>query len=110
MGAPIPDLPPGGGTVGGGSFGVAPPAPSLGPLPPPGSTICGFKIPFPYFPFGFQLPSFVFPPKLPIPYFTIAFNCNNLSNPLSIDVGVTYGGGRTPILPADPDDDYDMAA
>ncbi len=92
---PVPAAPPG--------FG-----PSVGAgvtTPPTAAQLCGFKFPpTVFFKFGFVLPPlpFQFPPPLPKVHVGLALNCD-LSNPLSVSAGVSFGGGRASNAPADPD-------
>jgi len=96
------------------------PPPPAGPPPtPPGvsldagladapdaKSLCGFKFPPTlFFKFGFVIPSFgiQFPPPLPTIKLSLALNCD-LNNPLSVDAGVKWGGGRTPNADPNPDD------
>jgi hypothetical protein len=70
---------------------------------PSASSICGFTFPpFIFFKFGFHLPFIGFPPSLPIPHIGLSINCD-LSNPLSVNTSVTWGGGRAPNGYPDPD-------
>lgn len=72
---------------------------------PDGIALCGFKLPFLAWGFGFRLPAF---PPFPFPptfnYF-VGLNCD-LSNPIAAKFG--FGGGRTG--QADPDSDPDATA
>jgi hypothetical protein len=95
--APLPDLPP------------PPPATASGVSAsagfepgPVAASLCGFKLPFGRFKFGFKIPGIDFPPKLPFPYVAFGINCN-LSNPIDMSVGLKYGGGRQPNHGVDPD-------
>jgi hypothetical protein len=74
---------------------------SVGSGPAPSAaSLCGFQFPPTlFFKFGFTLPPL---PQLPIPHLSLGLNCN-LSNPLSVNAGLTYGGGRTSNAPPDPD-------
>jgi len=76
----------------------------------PAIAICGLLFKFPpaiFFSFGFTLPTIPFPPKIPLPYISLSLNCN-LSNPLNVSAGLSYGGGRQ--SNADPDPDMQEAA
>jgi hypothetical protein len=92
--APPPNLPP----PGSGQFVQAGFQPSLLPV----ASLCGFKIPFLRFIFGFLLPPLPFPPPIPIPFLMLGINCN-LNNPLAVGAGVKFGGGRTINALPDPD-------
>jgi hypothetical protein len=71
---------------------------------PTAASLCGFKFPPEiFFKFGFKLPSINFPPPLPIPHIQLALNCD-LNNPLSVDAGLSYGGGRSSNADPNPDD------
>lgn len=69
----------------------------------PAVALCGFGIPPIGFKFSLSLGGLSFPPAIPIPFLQLALNCD-LTNPLSVNAGLAYGGGRTPN--ADPDPDY----
>ncbi len=69
----------------------------------PAASLCGFKIPLPYFKFALNLPSFklpAFPPKIKL---AIGINCS-LSNPVDFSAGLEWGGGRKGTFEPDPDD------
>lgn len=75
------------------------------PPSPSATDLCGFKFPPTLqFKIGFSLPSggIQFPPQLPVPHLALALNCN-ASNPLSVNAGIAWGGGRKPNAPPDPD-------
>jgi hypothetical protein len=75
-------------------------APSL-----PVAALCGFTLPVLRFAFGLRIPSIAFPPALPIVLPSLGLNCS-LDNPIDVTSGVPAGGGRTPNVPRDPDDDF----
>jgi len=100
MGAPPPDAPP---------PAVQDAATAAGSFEPsaPAAQLCGFKLPLQTFP-GLipRIPSIgQLLPFLPIPVPGLAFNCN-ADNPLAMPTK-PWGGGRTSVVPHDPDDDYD---
>jgi hypothetical protein len=66
---------------------------------------CNFSFKLPKFTFGFVLPPFKFPPfDIPIPHFKLAISCD-LSQPLDVSAGLSFGGGRKPNGDPSPDDD-----
>jgi hypothetical protein len=70
----------------------------------PAASLCGFKLPIPYFKFGIKIPSFKlpeFPPKIKL---VITINCS-LSNPVDFSAGLAWGGGRQGSFEPDPDDE-----
>lgn len=72
---------------------------------PKAISLCGFNLFFPptiYFKFGFNLPSFHFPPPLPTFNFSLSLNCD-INNPISVSAGITWGGGRKVNAAPDPD-------
>lgn len=65
---------------------------------------CSFGFKLPNFSFGFSFPGLQFPPPLPVPRFRLALSCD-LSKPLDVTAGVSFGGGRKPNGLPSPDDD-----
>jgi len=66
---------------------------------------CNFSFKLPSFTFGFNLPAIPFPPFfIPIPRFRLAISCD-LSQPVKLDAGIDYGGGRQSKNFLSPDDD-----
>lgn len=101
MGAPLPDAPPPA------VQDAATAAGSFEPSAVPAAQLCGFKLPLQTFP-GLipKIPSLgQLLPFLPIPTPALAFNCN-LDNPLAMPAK-PWGGGRTSVVPHDPDDDFE---
>jgi len=75
----------------------------------PAVSLCGFTIPSLAIFLKLNLPPLPFdiPPKLPSFPLLLQFDCNGLHNPLDVTNGLGPGGGRTGIVPHDPDNDYD---
>ncbi len=65
---------------------------------------CEFRFKLPAFTFGFTLPDIPFPPPLPIPHLSLSHSCD-LSKPIDVSAGISFGGGRTSNAPSSPDDD-----
>lgn len=66
---------------------------------------CNFSFTLPSFTFGINLPPFKFPPfELPIPRFKLMISCD-LSKPVDVSAGVSFGGGRASNNDPCPDDD-----
>lgn len=70
---------------------------------PPALSLCGFALPTFRLAFTLKLPNLPFPPPLPFFNFSLSLNCD-LSNPLSVSGGLSYGGGRVASFDSDPDD------
>ena len=66
---------------------------------------CNFSFKLPTFKFGLVLPPFKFPPfDIPIPRFKLAISCD-LSKPIDVSAGLSFGGGRKSNNDPCPDDD-----
>jgi hypothetical protein len=70
---------------------------------PPVGDLCGFKIPSFTFSLGFNLPSLSFPPPFPRLTASLGLNCD-LSNPVNVSAGISFGGGRKPTGNPDSED------
>jgi hypothetical protein len=66
---------------------------------------CNFQFRLPSFTFGLNLPTIPFPPfVIPFPRFRLEISCD-LSKPLDVSAGLSYGGGRASNNDPSPDDD-----
>ena len=65
---------------------------------------CSFGFKLPNFSFGFVFPDIPFPPPIPFPSLRLALSCD-LSKPIDVSAGISYGGGRKSNALPSPDDD-----
>lgn len=79
----------------------------------PAISLCGFTLPSFLFAIEFSLLIEIFPLQLPSFSFSLGFACD-LNNPISIGIGLDFGGGRVATYDPNPDDDlaafFDQAA
>lgn len=75
---------------------------------PPAAELCGFKLPFAFFGFAFELPPITFPPAFPRFGVALGLNCS-LDNPINVSASLPYGGGRIGTSDPDGDDAFDQA-
>jgi hypothetical protein len=77
----------------------------------PGPTVanlCGFKLPTFTFKLGFKLPTIKFPPPVPTFKPSLGINCST-TNPISVNAGFAWGGGRVATYDVDTDQQLDAA-